>query len=75
MRRHVQSEVIPNLQTARDLRIEAGGLEAEHGPNPYSQYLRQKGRRPDRATATAIGLLLGGRVRADDGSMQPISRK
>ena len=71
----VQSDVVPNLQTARDLRIEAEGLEAEHGPNPYSQYLRRKGCRPDPATAAVIGRHMGGRVRANDGSMRPLRRE
>lgn len=75
MHRLVQSEVIPNLQNARDLKVEADGLDAEFGPNPYSQYLRRHGRRPDTATAAAIGRHLGGRVKADDGSMQPTSYK
>jgi len=75
MRRRVQSDVIPDLQSVHDLRIEAEGLEAEYGPNPYSSFLRQNGRRPDPATAAGMGRFLGGRVRADDGSMQPVPEK
>jgi len=75
MRGLVQSHVFPNLQIVRDLRIEAEGLEAEYGPNPYSQYLRRKGCRPDPATAAAMGRHMGGRVQANDGSMRPLRRE
>lgn len=71
MQRYVQSDVVPDLQMARDLRVEAEGLEAELGPNPYSNYLRKAGRRPDPVTAAGMGRFMGGRVRADDGTMQP----
>jgi len=71
MQRYVQSKNLAQLQIVSDLRAEAEGLEAEYGPNAYSQFLRRNGRRPDPSTAAAIGLLLGGRVKADDGSMQP----
>jgi hypothetical protein len=57
--------------TADELRAEAEALEAWYGPNAYSNYLRKHGRRPDTEQAKTIGRLLGGRVRADDGSMQP----
>jgi len=59
------------LQAARDLRTEIEALEGWYGPNAYSNYLRKHGRRPRPAEAAAIGRLLGGRVKADDGSMQP----
>jgi hypothetical protein len=73
VRQHVQTEVtnIPNIQAIRDLRIEADALEATYGPNAYSKYLREHNRRPDPNAAASIGWVLGGRVRADDGSMQP----
>jgi hypothetical protein len=58
-------------RTADELRAEAEALEAWHGPNAYSNYLRKHGRRPDTEQAKTIGRLLGGRVQADDGSMQP----
>jgi hypothetical protein len=57
--------------TADELRAEAEALEAWHGPNAYSNYLRKHGHRPDIEQAKTIGRLLGGRVQADDGSMQP----
>jgi hypothetical protein len=75
MQRHVQSDVVPNLRTIRDLRIEAEGLEAEFGPNPYSKYLRENGRRPDPATAATMGRWMGGRVTASDGTMQPVAKR
>lgn len=62
---------VRDLQSIRDLRIEADGLEALYGPNLYSKYLKQFGRRPDRQAAATMGRLMGGRVKADDGSLQP----
>lgn len=59
------------LSAARDLRIEIETIEAWYGPNAYSSYLRKHGRRPKPEEAAAIGRLLGGQVRADDGTMQP----
>jgi hypothetical protein len=55
-----------------DLVLEADKIEARIGPNPYSTFLRKHGHRPERNQAAAIGRLMGGRVRASDGSMQPI---
>jgi hypothetical protein len=52
--------------------LEADKIEARIGPNPYSTFLRKHGHRPERNQAAAIGRLMGGRVRASDGSMQPI---
>ncbi len=59
------------LSTARDLRSEIEAIEAWYGPNAYCSYLRKHGRRPKPEEAASIGRLLGGRVEADDGSMQP----
>lgn len=70
MRSHVQSNV-PDLQKARELKEEADAIEAQYGQNAYSEYLRKHGRRPDPSTAADIARLLGGRVEADDGSLQP----
>jgi hypothetical protein len=53
------------------LRTEAEALEARYGPNAYSNFLKKYARRPSREKAATIGRLLGGRVKADDGSMQP----
>jgi hypothetical protein len=65
------NETILDFQTARNLRIEVETLVSLYGPSAYSQYLQKHGSRPDPETAAAIGRLIGGRVRADDGSMQP----
>jgi hypothetical protein len=70
MRRLVQSD-IANFEEIRELRVEAEGIEATYGPNAYSDFLRRHGRRPDPETAAVIGRLFGGRVKADDGTMQP----
>ena len=53
------------------LNSEALVLEAEYGHNAYSDYLRKHHCRPSVDEAEVIGRLLGGRVRADDGTMQP----
>jgi len=57
---------------ARRLLIsEATALEAQYGKNPYSDYLIAHHMRPGVAEAATIGKLMGGRVEADDGSLQP----
>ena len=71
MQRLVQSDGVLDFGAAHELRIEIECIEALHGPNAYSKYLRKHGRRPDPATAAVIGDILGGRVKASDGSMQP----
>ncbi len=53
------------------LREEADRIEAEYGLNAYSGFLRKHGKRPGKDQAATIGRLLGGRVKADDGTMQP----
>jgi hypothetical protein len=58
----------------RDSRIllaNADAIQASYGKNPYTDFVRKHGKRPSREQAACIGRLLGGRVRADDGSMQP----
>jgi hypothetical protein len=74
---HVQSESagIVDFEATRELRFEAAAIEASYGPNVYSNYLRKHGKRPTRAEAITMGRLIGGRVRADDGSMQPSPAK
>jgi hypothetical protein len=66
--------MLTDLTMVRDLMVEAEGIEAAYGPNAYTDYLRAHKKRPPRAEAEAIGKLLGGRVRADDGTMQPKKR-
>jgi hypothetical protein len=54
------------------LLAEAAAIEAWYGINAYSGFIKKYGRRPDREQAATIGRLLGGRVEANDGSMQPL---
>jgi hypothetical protein len=54
-----------------ELLCEAARVEAACGSNAYSAFLRKHGCRPDQMQAATIGKLLGGRVRASDGTMQP----
>jgi hypothetical protein len=61
----------PNSKSIGELMMEAEAIEIWHGLNAYSDFIRKHGRRPDRKQAATIGRLLGGRVAADDGSMQP----
>ena len=70
MQRHVQSNVT-DFEQIQELRVEAEAIEAIYGPNPYADYLRRHGQRPDPETAAGMGRYLGGPVKADDGSMQP----
>ncbi|MGJ5179668.1 hypothetical protein ACQR16_16425 [Bradyrhizobium oligotrophicum] len=58
-------------QARRLLVSEALALEAQHGKNAYSDYLFRHHKRPSAKEAAAIGRLLGGRVEAEDGSLQP----
>ena len=53
------------------IRSEAKAIEAHYGKNPYSDYLFRYGKRPSVNEAATIGRLLGGRVAASDGSLQP----
>ena len=71
MQQLVQANDVLDFDAARELRVEIQIIEAVHGPNAYSEYLRKHGRRPDAVTAATIGRVLGGRVKAADGSMQP----
>jgi hypothetical protein len=57
--------------TSPALGEQADALEIQFGRNPYSDFLRKHGVLPDPETAATIGRLLGGRVRASDGSLQP----
>jgi hypothetical protein len=58
-----------------DLFLAADRIEALNGKNAYSSFIKKHGRRPDRDQAATIGRLMGGRVRASDGSLQPILTK
>jgi hypothetical protein len=59
----------------RELRAEAVAFAAAHGANAYTHFILKHGRRPSRKQAAAMGRLLGKRVRASDGSMQPSRSK
>lgn len=53
------------------LKSEALAIEAQNGKNAYSDFLLKHSRLPEATEAAVIGRLLGGRVRAADGSLQP----
>jgi hypothetical protein len=63
------------LRLIRELRLEAEALISTFGQNPYSDFLFKNGRRPDPGQAATIGRLIGIRVRASDGSLQPTPTK
>jgi hypothetical protein len=65
-------QTISSVSNDDDLALEADQVEALNGPNAYSDFLRKHSRRPDCQQASAIGRLMGVRVRASDGSMQPV---
>jgi hypothetical protein len=65
------SAAILAFSEARELQTEIEISEAWYGANAYSTFLRKHRRRPKPEEAAAIGRLLGGRVKADDGTMQP----
>lgn len=68
-------EAAPLARLRRDLRAEAIALTEARGPNLYSDFLIRNGRRPERAEAASIGRLMGHRVRAADGTLQPRQTK
>jgi hypothetical protein len=61
----------PLARASRELFAEATTLTEAYGPNAYSDYLLKHGRRPGRKVAASIGRLIGVRVKAADGTMQP----
>lgn len=65
------AEASQRLIAERELRFEAWTLTERHGPNPYSEFLTKHGRRPTRGQAATIGRLMGARVKASDGTLQP----
>ena len=54
------------------LGAEAAAIEAWYGGNAYSDFLKKHGCRPNPEQATAIGILIGARVKAADDRMYPI---
>jgi hypothetical protein len=69
------AEVARRVRSERELRTEAAGLVESHGPNAYSDFLLRNARRPTRDEAATIGRLMGVRVRAADGTLQPQKAK
>jgi len=63
--------VVDQLGNRRQLSAEASALIEAYGPNAYSDYLLKHGCRPNRNAAATIGRLIGVRVKAADGTMQP----
>lgn len=57
------------------LLAEADKLTSQIGPNPYSKFIHDHGKRPDPAAAAVIGQLLGMRVRASNGTLQPVKHR
>jgi hypothetical protein len=69
------SSLLATLIEADSVIAEADDFEALAGPNPYSRFLRKHGCRPSPDQASTIGRLMGARVRASDGSLQPVLTK
>jgi hypothetical protein len=64
-------EGIQRTKGRRSLRAEAEAIKAWYGHNAYTDFLTKHHRRPDPKEATAIGRLIGARVKATDGRMYP----
>ncbi len=54
---------------------EVAHYKLQNPGNAYTDYIEKNRKRPDKETAADIGRLLGGQVKADDGSMQPPKSK
>lgn len=65
------NEAAAKAELREALRAEAAEIEAGLGKNAYSEFLLRHGQRPDRKQAATLGQLMGTRVKASDGSMQP----
>jgi hypothetical protein len=57
--------------SSKNVHQEALRFQSIHGPNIYTDYLLKHRSRPDISHAASIGKVMGLRVRASDGSMQP----
>jgi uncharacterized membrane protein len=64
-------EAVQRSRSRGGLCAEATAIEAWHGNNPYSDFLKKHGCRPGPEEASAIGRLIGARVKAADGHMYP----
>ena len=67
----VAGDAAERTKIRRLLASEALALEAQFGKNAYSDYLLRHHKRPESTKAATIGRLLGGRVKAADGTLQP----
>jgi hypothetical protein len=65
----------PSLGAPDALREEAAAFAEENGADAYTDFILKHGFRPERSQAAAIGKLIGRRVRAADGSLQPSKSK
>ena len=53
------------------LLLHVEGLESLHGSNHYTRFIRNHGHLPDPEQASTLGMLMGQRVKADDGKLYP----
>jgi hypothetical protein len=65
------AEATAQTRAQRELRAKMAAIAAANGANAYTDFILKHGRRPDPVDAAVIGRLLGKRVRASDGTMQP----
>lgn len=56
------------------LLLDVADYEREHGPNLYTRYLKEHGKRPPPVEAQAIAAAVGMQVKADDGCWYPLDR-
>lgn len=66
---------IAHVSDQKTLFSEAARYIDRYGANPYSNYIHAHRKRPSRDQAATIGRLMGTRVRAEDGSLQPLPTK
>jgi hypothetical protein len=69
------SESIVRVDDIHAAKMEARAFEASQGKNPYSDYILRCGRRPDRNEAAGMGRMMNTRLRAADGTLQPVLTK
>ena len=65
------ADAAEKVRASRALRAEILQLQESLGPNLYSDFVLKNGYRPDPAQAATIGRVIGHRVKAADGSLQP----
>ena len=64
-------EARAELRAAAELRAEALAIEGWYGKNAYSDFLLRYCRRPNPGQAATMGRLMGVRLAASDGTLQP----